>query len=102
MTLTRIAASLVWFSSAASLAAADPVQPKVWIFDSIETIGGHPITVVGHPRVIDTPLGKAVHFNGVDDGLLMEVHPLAGAETFTWEAIFRPEGGAAEQRWFHL
>jgi hypothetical protein len=52
--------------------------------------------------VIDTPLGKAVHFNGVDDGLLMEVHPLAGAESFTWEAVFRPDGGAAEQRWFHL
>src|SRR5262249_41249583 len=31
-----------------------------------------------------------------------DVHPLAGAETFTWEAIFRPDGGAEEQRWFHL
>jgi hypothetical protein len=30
------------------------------------------------------------------------VHPLAGASTFTWEAIFRPDGGATEQRWFHL
>ena len=30
------------------------------------------------------------------------VVPLAGAATYTWEAIFRPDGGSAEQRWFHL
>src|ERR1700730_18545338 len=75
---------------------------EVWTFDRIDNIGGHPTTVLGHPRVIDTPLGKAVEFNGVDDGLQLDVHPLAGAETFTWEAIFRPDGGNAEQRWFHL
>src|SRR5206468_12438839 len=22
--------------------------------------------------------------------------------TFTWEAVFRPDGGQTEQRWFHL
>lgn len=31
------------------------------------------------------------------------VHPLAGAQAFTWEVIFRADlGGAAEQRFFHL
>lgn len=82
--------------------AARAAEPEVWIFDRIENIGGHPTTVLGHPRVIDTPLGKAIQFNGADDGLQLDVHPLAGAETFTWEAIFRPDGGNAEQRWFHL
>jgi hypothetical protein len=43
-----------------------------------------------------------VEFDGVGDSLLIEQHPLAGAETFTFEAIFRPDGGANEQRWFHL
>jgi hypothetical protein len=38
----------------------------------------------------------------VDDALFIDNHPLAGAETFTWEAIFRPDGGQTEQRWFHL
>jgi hypothetical protein len=39
----------------------------------------------------------------VDDALLLDVHPLAGAATFTWEAIFRPDlGGSRAQRWFHL
>jgi len=78
-------------------------DPEVWIFDRIQNIGGLPTTVLGHPHVIDTPLGKAVEFNGVDDALVIGEHPLAGAETFTFEAIFRPDpGGAPEQRWFHL
>jgi hypothetical protein len=77
--------------------------PEVWVFDRIENIGGLPTTVLGHPHVIDTPLGKAIEFNGVDDALVIGEHPLAGAETFTFEAIFRPDpDGAPEQRWFHL
>src|SRR5690349_19455728 len=67
--------------------AADTPSQEVWTFDRIDRIGGHATTILGHPHVIDTPLGKAVEFNGVDDGLLIGVHPLAGAETFTWEAI---------------
>ena len=81
-----------------SIAAAQ----EVWTFDRLDKIGGHSATVIGHPRVIDAPGGKAIEFNGVDDGLFIDVHPLAGAQTFTWEAIFRPDGGNAEQRWFHL
>ena len=75
---------------------------EVWRFDRLERIGGHATTIQGQPRVIETPIGKAVEFDGVDDALFVDVHPLAGAQTFTWEAIFRPDGGGAEQRWFHL
>jgi hypothetical protein len=74
----------------------------VWTFDRLDNIGGHKTTVVGQPKVIDTPLGKAVEFDGEDDALFVDNHPLAGAGTFTWEAIFRPDGGTTEQRWFHL
>src|SRR6266852_5150384 len=76
---------------------------ELWTFDNISTIGGHRAKAEGHPRVIDTPMGKAVEFKGVDDALFLDVHPLAGAETFTWEVIFRPDAdGAPEQRFFHL
>jgi len=92
--LLAIATFLV-FAGAAS-------EPEIWSFDNLDQIGGHPVAVVGHPHVIDTPVGKAIQFNGVDDGLLLEVHPLAGAEAYTWEAVFRPDGGDPEQRWFHL
>jgi hypothetical protein len=98
--MARALAALALLLSTAT--AADPPAQEVWTFDSLTRIGGHTTTVLGHPHVIDTPLGKAVEFNGTDDGILIGVHPLAGAETFTWEAIFRPDGGNAEQRWFHL
>jgi hypothetical protein len=84
----------------ASLAAAPDVE--LWTFDRLDRIGGHQTTVLGDPRVVDTPVGKAIEFDGVDDALFVDVHPLAGAEAFTWEAIFRPDGGRPEQRWFHL
>ena len=83
--------------------AAAVADSEVWTFDRVDRIGGHQTTVLGNPRVVDTVVGKAVEFDGVDDALFVDVHPLAGAETFTWEAIFRPdEGGAPAQRWFHL
>ena len=66
---------------------------EVWTFDRLDKIGGHLATALGHPRVIKTPLGKAVEFNGVDDALFIDDHPLAGAEAFTFEAIFRPARG---------
>ncbi len=74
----------------------------MWTFDRLEHIGGHKTTALGQPKVIDSPIGKAVEFDGVDDALFIDNHPLAGARTFTWEAIFRPDGGEREQRWFHL
>jgi hypothetical protein len=75
---------------------------ELWIFDRLDRIGEHSTKVLGNPRVIDTPIGKAIEFDGVDDALFVDAHPLAGARTFTWEALFRPDGGNTEQRWFHL
>jgi Concanavalin A-like lectin/glucanases superfamily len=88
----------------AVVAVAQAPMPKteVWRFDRTDVLGGHATTVLGHPQVIESPYGKAVQFNGVDDALYVGVHPLAGAATFTWEVIFRPDGGDAEQRFFHF
>jgi hypothetical protein len=94
--LATTAAILIWGYLAA---AADT---ELWTFDRLDRVGGYPTTVSGEPRVVDTPVGKAIEFDGVDDALFVDVHPLAGAQTFTWEAIFRPDGGQPEQRWFHL
>jgi Concanavalin A-like lectin/glucanases superfamily len=92
----------VCFSPTEAAAPPDPAMSQTWTFDRLDEIGGHKTTVLGAPRLVDSPLGKAVAFDGVDDALLFDVHPLAGAATFTWEAIFRPDGGQTEQRWFHL
>ncbi|MDB5457630.1 MAG: LamG protein [Caulobacter sp.] len=95
------AAGSLGLLAAPSVAAAGPPQ-TVWTFDRLDTIGGLVPHVEGHPKLIETPLGKALAFNGVDDALFIDQHPLAGAATFTFEAFIRPDGGAFEQRWFHL
>ncbi len=85
-------------------AAEGALQPSaaVWQFDNLEHIGGARVGVEGDPQVVATGLGPAVQFDGEEDALFIETHPLAGARQFTAEAIFRPEGGAFEQRWMHL
>lgn len=95
-------AGLLSLACALLLSQPQP-QAEVWRFDRIDRLGGHPTTVLGHPHLIDTPDGKAVEFNGAEDALFVDVHPLAGADTFTWEVIFRPDpGGNPEQRFFHF
>ena len=81
----------------------ETAKQVTWRFDDTASLGGHATKVLGHPKVIATPMGKAIAFNGVDDALFVGVHPLAGAETWTWEMIFKPDAdGGAEQRIFHL
>jgi len=75
----------------------------IWTIDNLERIGGNPVTVLGSPSIITTAGGKAVEFDGVDDGLLIDTHPLEGESVFTLEVIFRPDAdGQPEQRFFHL
>lgn len=82
---------------------ADELKQTIWKFDNLDSIGGFKTEVEGHPKVIATEDGgKAIEFNGVDDAMWVENHPLAGAKTFTIEAIFRPDGGDQSQRWFHI
>lgn len=76
----------------------EPVE-TVWRFNRLDEIGGHAATILGEPRV----MGEAIEFDGVDDAIFLDTHPLAGAEQFTWEVIFRPaRGGPPEQRFFHM
>lgn len=78
------------------------MESIVWKFDRLHSIWGHAARAEGHPKLIDTPAGTATQFNGADDVVFVDNHPLAGANTFTVEAVFRPDGGAFEQRWLHL
>ena len=74
----------------------------IWRFDNLQRIGGITPRVEGTPKLVESPVGKAVQFNGKTDALFFDDRPLVGAKTFTIEAIFRPEGGAFEQRWMHI
>ncbi len=86
-----------------SLTAGIAQDSVTWRFDEPGSIAGNRTTVEGSPRVIRTDKGPAIEFNGVADAIFVEAHPLAGAEKFTWEVVFRPDrDGKAEQRFFHL
>ena len=74
----------------------------VWTFDRLSNIGGAATTVEGDPQLVASPFGQVVQFDGVDDRLVIDRHPLAGWGQFTFEALFRPDGGVFAQRWFHL
>ena len=78
------------------------VAPIEWSIDDLGRIGGHAVEVVGAPRVV-TEDGRAVEFDGVDDGLIVAANPIAGLARFTVEIEFHPaSGGAEEQRFLHL
>lgn len=80
-------------------------QSVVWSVNALENIGGHETTVLGNPRVVATPYGKAVAFDGDGDRLLVNNNPLAGASEFTIEIIFRPNGvfpNNWEPRFLHI
>ena len=80
-----------------------PLKSVTWKIDNLEKIGGQKVSVLGSPQIIKTDRGKAVLFNGIDDGIFINNNPLAGFQEFTIEAVFRPDaGGAKEQRWFHI
>jgi hypothetical protein len=53
-----------------SVAAQRMFAPITWTFDRLDSIGGVATRVEGNPKVVDTPLGKAIQFNGVDDALV--------------------------------
>lgn len=60
------------------------------------------IKLTGKPKIIDSPWGKAVQFNGKSDGIFLEKLPVKDLEKMTIEVLFRPEKkGKKEQRFFH-
>ena len=87
--------------------AEPPAQPTkgavVWTLNNLDTVAGHKTTRLGSPKLIDTPNGKAVEFDGKGDALFLETNPLAGLKAFTAEVVFRPDAdGPKEQRFLHF
>lgn len=86
------------------LCMASPAQTaqSVWWFDNLSQVGGFRAIAEGGPQIIESPMGKALRFDGEDDSLLIDGRPLIGAQSFTLEAIFKPEGGPFQQRFMHI
>ena len=102
MSKCSIAVAIVLGGLAISTSGAWAQSQTLWKFNNLSKIGGQTPKVEGAPQLVDSPVGKAVQFNGKDTALFFSSRPLVGAKAFTIEAIFRPEGGAFEQRWMHI
>ena len=79
------------------------IKQTTWELNTTNNLGGYATQVLGAPRLIETPQGKVMEFDGQQDGIIVDINPLAGMERFTLEVIFRPNaGGPKEQRFVHL
>ena len=112
-----LAASLIALAIPALAVPGHAQQATTWRFDNLTKIGGTQVTTIGKPQVVDTSIGKAIHFEGhgntdssnpqsgnpVGDALFLNTAPLSGDATYTFEVIFRPSSkGAPAQRFFHM
>ncbi len=61
------------------------------------------VQICGTPELVDSPHGSAVHFNGLNDAIVLEENPLLGLSSFTIELLMRPDtGGSLEPRFLHI
>jgi PelA/Pel-15E family pectate lyase len=104
-TTTFIRRMTVLINALQSSVASGTSVPRLvtWRLDNLSSIGGHAITKLGNPRVVQSDRGPVVEFDGKADGLIVEANPLAGLGAFTLEAEFWPAvDGPEEQRFVHI
>ena len=112
-----LAAALLTLALPVLASSSFAQQSTTWRFDNLTKIGNAQVTAVGNPQVVNTPIGKAIHFEGrgdptpgkpesgnpAGDALFLNAAPLSGDATYTFEVIFRPSAkGAPAQRFFHM
>jgi hypothetical protein len=82
--------------------ARDPATVIEWKLNRLDAIGGHKSTLIGSPRLTETPAGQTVSFDG-QSAIFLDVNPLAGLTQFTVEVVFQPAAtGGKEQRFVHF
>lgn len=75
-----------------------------WIIADLLKSGELIAETTGNPKLTDSPYGRAVWFDGENDGLWLNELPLQGLTEFTVEMIFCPDSTQApfEQRMLHI
>ena len=86
-------------------AEPDSIYYELWDISNLDSIGGHPVSVLGDPQIVSTDLGDAVKFDGEDDRLLVDFNPIMDAREFTVELVFKPDAfhqGNEAPRFVHI
>lgn len=74
-----------------------------WKISELLESNDYGIKLSGNPTIVDSQYGKAVRFNGKDDGIFLDINPIMNMDEFTVEAIFYPDNdGQFEQRFLHI
>lgn len=74
-----------------------------WNLDDLNHPNSKGVTKEGDPQTVNSSYGKAVHFDGLKDGLFLDTNPLESLTRFTVEILFQPDGRAPhEQRFLHM
>ncbi|WP_434036483.1 LamG-like jellyroll fold domain-containing protein [Formosa sp. 4Alg 33] len=74
-----------------------------WQVSKLMTTASEHVKISGHPKLIDSPYGQAVYFDGIDSALFYDKAVLKNASSFTVEMIFNPDKtGEFEQRVLHI
>jgi len=79
-------------------------HPGVWECTLSEIKAGMAgLSITGKPKIVKSPYGDAIWFNGIDDGFFLDENPLKGLSGFTIETIIRQDAdGPEEQRFLHI
>lgn len=91
---------------AAGFYACKRAQKETWNLDNNLFIEKSKVLLIGSPKIINNENGKrCMEFNGVSDALLVDANPIAGAEEFSIEVVFKPYNSSlnnVEQRFLHI
>lgn len=88
-----------------AIAAADEAPTHLWSLDSLKSVAGHKVDLLGDPHIVESDMGPVIAFDGDGDGLLVHTNPLADAVEFTIEVVFFPHNAYPaniEPRFVHI
>jgi hypothetical protein len=61
------------------------------------------LSIAGNPKIVSSPYGDAVHFNGEGDAFFLAANPLNKLTSFTAEVLIKPDlDGPKQQRFIHI
>lgn len=79
-------------------------NPYCGILITFHKLEENNVEIIGNPQIIESEIGSAIEFNGINDGIIVDNNPMSGiTSAFTIEIIFKPyTGGGIEQRFLHF
>ncbi len=78
-------------------------NPLIWEYKLTDLKKLNGILTTGNPKVIDSPYGKAILFDGIADSYSFPFNPLKSLTCFTIEVLIRPDlKGPDAQRFLHI